>query len=464
MELSVDECWRRGDSSSLVALMYREGLSASLVTRLHRHVTKELHRAGFSGVGVLMKALGIVSERDDDLQLLLTHGLGTKVLLWFETLRGLLTSDLHRDSAPLLSLMEQFYDYFLLLAPASLQAPVSLLLVLLVQLARLVLEPGIIFRLRLEAIRTYNSILESLSREQRRQIQTDTNQCNILDQMAAAVLIVGDYELQVSLSEALCRLTPRKDREQRANQWFCSRDISGAFCNIRDGDFEVDCRRFLNSVNCYRGNERRVYTFPCLRVFLGSTELLRPQDDKLDEFWIDFNLESQRVSFFIDEPEGYLWGAIHLLKQEVNHYSLHCKKNESSEDETILTIHLINPIMHHNSAAQTVEMWFSCEHHSQLEEAAGHVLKSRLTLQNRLSAATEEQAWLPGKPVAIETSADVQTVSSPEILMFEKNPEVCFLIPLKCISLGFLSSSLIRSICHFESIFILFSKIEKRRT
>ncbi|KAG7222983.1 hypothetical protein INR49_029205 [Caranx melampygus] len=82
-----------------------------------------------------------------------------------------------------------------------------------------------------------------------------------------------DYELQVSLSEALCRLTPRRGRQQRASEWF-SPDISSAFYNIIDRDFEVDCRRFLNFVNCHQGNKRRVYTFPCLTAFLDSTEVL----------------------------------------------------------------------------------------------------------------------------------------------------------------------------------------------
>lgn len=50
---------------------------------------------------------------------------------------------------------------------------------------------------------------------------------------------VSDYELQVSLSEALCRLTPRKQRDHRAHQWFSSCDIGAAFCDIIDKDFEV---------------------------------------------------------------------------------------------------------------------------------------------------------------------------------------------------------------------------------
>ncbi|XP_047423812.1 synaptonemal complex protein 2-like isoform X2 [Mugil cephalus] len=365
-EVKLEDCLLRGDSTHLVSLLHYEGLTTTTLTRLDQLVTKELCESGFSRVLVVLKSLGILSRNKDDIQTLITFGLTPKVLLWFEAVRDVLTSDLQRTSPPLMNLVEEFFDFFLLLGQASL--PVPQVSVVLLQLAQFVLETQIHFPLRLEAIRTFNSILESLSREQRRLIQNERNQTQILSQVAAAVLTVGDYELQVSLSEALCRLTPRRDRQQRANQWFSSRDISNAFCDIRDADFEVDCRRFLNFVNCYHGDQRRVYTFPCMKAFLNSTQMFRPKDEKLDEFWIDFNVGSGCVSFFIDEPQSFLWGSIHLLKEEVTHYGLQLK-----HDETVLSVELNNPIMHHNSTGQTVKLIFSCEHHRDLEEATGRI-------------------------------------------------------------------------------------------
>ncbi|KAK5897665.1 hypothetical protein CgunFtcFv8_015150 [Champsocephalus gunnari] len=246
--------------------------------------------------------------------------------------------------------------------------PVIQLSVVLLQLAGFSLETGIIFHLRLEGIRTLNSILESLSREQRRQVQNQ-NQNHMLSQLAAAVLTVGDYELQVSLSEALCRLTPMKERRLRANQWFPNRDISSSFCDIRDRDFEVDCRSFLNFVNSNHGDQRRVYTFPCRQAFLDSTELFPPKDDKLDEFWIDFNVGSECVSFFIDEPQGFLWGSFHLQQEEVDLYSL----KECSGAEAVLSVRLKFPIMHRDSPGQVVQLRFDSQHLSKLQEAMGRV-------------------------------------------------------------------------------------------
>ncbi|XP_041824117.1 synaptonemal complex protein 2-like isoform X2 [Melanotaenia boesemani] len=366
-EVQVNDCLLHGDAPRLVSLLRYEGLSSFTLTRLDQLVTTNLCGSGPSTVLVVLKSLGIVSENRADLQMLISNGLTAKVVAWFEAVRDLLTSDLHRGSAPLLSLSEEFFDYFLILGQASL--PVSQLSVVLLQLAQFTLQTNIYFSLRLEAIRTFNSILESLSRDQRRLIQNNQNQIQILYQVAAAVLTVGDYELQVSLSEALCRLTPRRDRKQRANQWFSSHDISNAFCDIRDADFE-DCRRFLNFVNRYHGDHKRVYTFPCMRAFLNSTQLFRPQDDKLDEFWVDFNVGSECVSFFIDDPQGFLWGSVHILKEEVAHYSLQLK-----HDEVVFTVRLNNPVIHHNHRGQTVQLSFTCEQYKELEEAVGRVFK-----------------------------------------------------------------------------------------
>ncbi|XP_028428502.1 synaptonemal complex protein 2-like, partial [Perca flavescens] len=391
----MEECVSRGLSSDLASLLRCEGLTSITLTRLDQLVTTSVSGSGFSRVLVVLKSLEVLCENREDLQTLIHLGLTAKVVSWFSAIHQPLTSDLQRNAALLVNLTEGFYDYFLLLGQTSL--PVSQLSVVLLQLARFALDQEIHFPLRLEAIRTFNSILEFLSREQRRLIQMDQNQTPILSQVAAAVLTVGDYELQVSLSEALCRLTPRKEREHKANQWFSCRDISRSFCDIRDVDFEVDCRRFLNFVNSYHGEQRRVYTFPCLRAFLDSTELFRPKDEKLDEFWIDFNVSSGCVSFFVDEPQGFLWGSIHLLKEEVDRYSLHLKQDGCTGAETVLSVQLNTPIMHQDSRGRTVELNFDPEHHRDLEEAAGRVF---------MKVKSSSPLKAPGGTIQVSPSAD----------------------------------------------------------
>ncbi|XP_078138410.1 uncharacterized protein LOC139924258 isoform X2 [Centroberyx gerrardi] len=73
--------------------------------------------------------------------------------------------------------------------------------------------------------------------------------------------------------------------------------------------------------------------------------------------------------------------------------------------------------MHHSTKGQTVEMFFSSKHHSQLREAAGKVFSTAGFMP---SEATGQQALLPRLPAVMETSA-VQTVCRPGILMTESN-------------------------------------------
>lgn len=46
---------------------------------------------------------------------------------------------------------------------------------------------------------------------------------------------------------------------------------------------------------------RTVASHDCRHIFL--LQLFKPKDEKLDQFWIDFNVESECVSFFVDDPQ-----------------------------------------------------------------------------------------------------------------------------------------------------------------
>ncbi|XP_075905138.1 synaptonemal complex protein 2-like isoform X4 [Nelusetta ayraudi] len=345
----------QGEAAGLVSLLQREQLSVTALKQLDQLTTRNLRSGTSSRVLLVFRSLEILSRRQADLETLISRGLTAKLLGWFEVLRDLLTSDLRRRSTPLLNIAEAFFDYFLLLAGGPL--PVSQLSVLLAQLTQFCRDQELHFPLRLEAIRTINSILEALDKNHRHSLRSGRSHDHTLCEMATAVLTAGDYELQASLSEALCRLTPRKERRLRANQWFPCRDISDAFCDIRDKDFELG--------------------------------------DQVEQFWVDFNLGSGSVSFFIDEPKGSLWASVNLAREEVTHYSVRHRQNGFRGPEVVLGVQLKTPIMHQGSRGQRVELTFDLERQAAVEEAAGRVF----TLTRRRSSPRRATASSINRPL-----------------------------------------------------------------
>uniref|UniRef100_A0A671REQ6 Synaptonemal complex protein 2-like n=2 Tax=Sinocyclocheilus anshuiensis TaxID=1608454 RepID=A0A671REQ6_9TELE len=211
-------------------------------------------------------------------------------------------------------------------------------------------------------------------------------------------MLSPDYEMQVAISEALCRMTPRKLREDFAGKWFRFRSFASAFTSIRDKDFETDCRTFLNELNSYFGNSRRVFSFPCIQAFLDSAELFKPEDEFLKEFWVDFNIGTSTISFFVNDPKNTLWELIHLPKDVVSVYDL-----QECDDQKILEVHMSTPLSHGEITGKIVKIIFSAEHN--IQTALTRVFPDK----PRSSSVSKEALQLGDSSTKIEGTQHEQT-------------------------------------------------------
>ncbi|XP_074144832.1 synaptonemal complex protein 2 isoform X2 [Sminthopsis crassicaudata] len=251
------------------------------------------------------------------------------------------------------NLIEDFFDVLMTVHDINNEGKMEVLENFILRICAFIVDTRIHICIQQEAIKKLNAMLDGMPRDAKK-IISKPEMFSLMVDMGKRILDVGDYDFQVAITESLCRMTSEKQRRELACQWFPMEFIATAFKGIKDSDFETDCRKFLNHVNGMLGDKRLVFTFPCLSVFLDRYELQIPSDEKLDEFWIDFNLGSQSISFYTaGDDEDHQWETVSVPNDEVEIYNVEVK-----DDKKVLTLFLKNTMNVGNREGDRLVFYF----------------------------------------------------------------------------------------------------------
>ncbi|XP_077070162.1 synaptonemal complex protein 2 isoform X2 [Siphateles boraxobius] len=350
VEKLVDEAFKHNHFQALEKFLQNESEETSLkcsrqfMTKLDKLFNREMDLGNVDHACLVLTVLHkygemLVFPGGGGISVLVAQGFVKKMVQWFEKARKLWVDAGSSRNETLIKLAEDLFDALMVVHESGKEGTFEVTEALLSHIGKLASDAQTNIMIQKEAARKLNAILAKIPMElKKKKILSSQEASCMMNDVASRILRGGDYDLQVSLMEALCRMTTPAQRNELADSWFPMTFVSSAFKKMKDSEFETDCRKFLNMVNGMQGDGRSVYSYPCLQAFLDKHELLMPEDGNLEAFWIDFNLGSQSISFYFcvtdkDAQDGQ-WNTLYIAENEVHHYTV-------EEESGRKTLHLV---------------------------------------------------------------------------------------------------------------------------
>uniref|UniRef100_A0A4W3J3M4 Synaptonemal complex protein 2 n=1 Tax=Callorhinchus milii TaxID=7868 RepID=A0A4W3J3M4_CALMI len=293
LEKLIDDAIKRRSFKSLEELQEESNESVSckcskqLIHKLNKLIQRELSKKEVRNVSLLLnciqrygRSMTILGE--DGLTTMIKQGLVHKISDELTT-TAIWAEGGKEKSDALINLAEDFFDALMVIR--IFEATLCQVLdTFLHRIGCLVTDPDINICIQEEGIRKMNIMLGQMLLNDRK-----------------TILSSDEMQLLIMMSES--------QRKELADQWFCMEFVANAFRRIRDSEFET---------------------------------LQMPSDDKLEEFWIDFNVGSKSISFYVvtaEDDEEPLWETVCMPKEEVENYSIEVK-----DGKKLLAINMKNPL------------------------------------------------------------------------------------------------------------------------
>ncbi|KAK1337120.1 hypothetical protein QTO34_001742 [Cnephaeus nilssonii] len=333
LEKCIDDALRKNDFKPLKTLLQIDvceevkiKCSKQFFHKLDDLICRELNKEDIRTVSIILISFGRCSRNisilgQAGLLTLIKQGLVQKIISEMYLKREIILSRGNSKDEAVINLIEDLFDLLMVVYGINDEGIINIFFFMEQIICRVLADEIVNICIQQETLKKMNAMLDKMPQDARK-ILYNQDVLILMNSMGERILDAGDYDLQVGIVEALCRMTTEKQRQKLARHWFSMDFIANAFKGIKDSEFETDCRIFLNLVNGMLGDKRRVFTYPCLSAFL-------------------------------DKYEDHQWEAVTVPEEEVQIYSI-----EEKESKKLLTIILKNILKISNTEGKELLLYF----------------------------------------------------------------------------------------------------------
>ncbi|XP_075866946.1 synaptonemal complex protein 2 isoform X5 [Microcebus murinus] len=267
LEKCLDDALRKNDFKPLRTLLQiavcedvKIKCSKQFFYKLDDLICRELNKNDIQAVSTILVSVGRCGKNirvsgQAGLLTMIKQGLVKKMVAWFEKSKEIILSRGNSKDEAVINMIEDLFDLLMVIHDVNDEGKKQIVESFIPRICALVIDSRVNICIQQETLKKMNAMLDKMPQDARK-ILCNQEMLILMSSMGERILDAGDYDLQVGIVEALCRMTTEKQRQELACQCFSMDFIANAFKGIKDSEFETDCRLFLNLVNGMLGDKR----------------------------------------------------------------------------------------------------------------------------------------------------------------------------------------------------------------